>query len=190
MTAIDSAVSQAAAWAAVAVGLYLVLGVAATAAARSAGAGAHLAGATLRLYPRVARTAMRATVSGIVGLSATIGTATAATADGPAPPAPPVVAPANPPAEPLDWPVLATAPTMRRAPVPHVESSTANVVVRRGDSLWRIAARSLGRHATTSSTAAAWPGWWAANRAVIGDDPDLLRPGSVLRAPRLERSGR
>ena len=31
--------------------------------------------------------------------------------------------------------------------------------------------------------AAEWPRWWAANRDVVGDDPDLLRPGQRLVAP-------
>ena len=31
--------------------------------------------------------------------------------------------------------------------------------------------------------AQAWPAWFDANRAVIGEDPDLILPGQVLRAP-------
>jgi resuscitation-promoting factor RpfA len=57
------------------------------------------------------------------------------------------------------------------------------VTVHRGDSLWAIAARELGRDATDAVVAAAWPRWWAANRDVIGDDPDLLYPGQRLAAP-------
>jgi resuscitation-promoting factor RpfA len=60
-------------------------------------------------------------------------------------------------------------------------------VVATGDSLWRLAASDLARRTgappTAAQTAAAWPAWWAANREVVGDDPDLLRPGAVLRAP-------
>jgi hypothetical protein len=59
----------------------------------------------------------------------------------------------------------------------------AQVVVRRGDSLWTLAARRLGPQADDAQVAAQWPRWWAANRAVIGDDPDLLVPGTVLEAP-------
>lgn len=49
------------------------------------------------------------------------------------------------------------------------------VVVQPGDSLWAIAADH-------------WSGWgwrrlYAANRAVIGDDPDLIHPGQRLRVP-------
>jgi len=59
----------------------------------------------------------------------------------------------------------------------------AEVVVRRGDSLWAIAARHLGHDASDAEIARAWPAWFEANRRVVGDDPDLLRPGQVLRAP-------
>ena len=56
------------------------------------------------------------------------------------------------------------------------------MVVRRGDTLWSIAARQLGADASEAEVAAAWP-LFAANRAVVGADPDLLLPGQVLRAP-------
>jgi hypothetical protein len=59
----------------------------------------------------------------------------------------------------------------------------ATVVVRRGDSLWRIAARHLPPGAGDEAIAAAWPAWYAANRATIGDDPGLLLPGQVLAVP-------
>lgn len=57
------------------------------------------------------------------------------------------------------------------------------VVVRRGDTLWDLAARSLGPAASDAEIAAAWPRWWHANHDVIGDDPDLLLPGTRLCAP-------
>ena len=62
------------------------------------------------------------------------------------------------------------------------------VVVHRGDSLWAIAARHLGRDASDAEIAHAWPAWFEANRRVIGDDPDVLRPGQVLRPPEEARS--
>ncbi|HEU5008686.1 MAG TPA: hypothetical protein VFT67_17065 [Jatrophihabitantaceae bacterium] len=62
-------------------------------------------------------------------------------------------------------------------------AGTPNVTVRPGDSLWRIAAAHLGRAPTAARVAGAWPRWFAANRAVIGADPDLLVPGEVLHAP-------
>ena len=57
------------------------------------------------------------------------------------------------------------------------------VVVRPGDTLWDLAARHLGPEATDADVAEAWPTWYAANRAVIGDDPDLILPGQQLRIP-------
>jgi nucleoid-associated protein YgaU len=56
-------------------------------------------------------------------------------------------------------------------------------VVRPGDSLWALAAAELGPHATDPAVAARWPQWYAANRGVIGPDPDLILPGQVLRIP-------
>ena len=57
------------------------------------------------------------------------------------------------------------------------------VRVRPGDSLWLIAAHRLGPDASDADVAADWPRWYAANRAVIGDDPSLIEPGQVLQAP-------
>jgi hypothetical protein len=57
------------------------------------------------------------------------------------------------------------------------------VVVHRGDTLWALVRRHLGPGASEAEVALAWPQWHAANRATIGDDPDLLLPGQVLRAP-------
>lgn len=74
-----------------------------------------------------------------------------------------------------DWPGLATA---RR-------SST--VTVDSGDCLWDIAARRLARP-TRARIALAWPRWWHANRAVVGADPDVIRPGQRLRPPVLRSS--
>jgi resuscitation-promoting factor RpfA len=62
------------------------------------------------------------------------------------------------------------------------------VIVRPGDTLWDIAARHLGGTATTAEVAATWPQWYAANRSVIGNDPGLITPGTVLHAPH-ERRG-
>lgn len=57
------------------------------------------------------------------------------------------------------------------------------VTVRRGDTLWDLAARHLGPQATDAEIAAEWPRWYAANREAVGDDPDLLLPGRQLQAP-------
>ena len=58
--------------------------------------------------------------------------------------------------------------------------------MRRGDTLWSIAAAHLGRGATDAEVAAEWPRWYEANRAVIGDDPDDIVPGQQLQAPPAE----
>ena len=57
------------------------------------------------------------------------------------------------------------------------------LVVHRGDSLWSIAARHLGPEATTTQIDAEWHRWFAANRLVIGNDPNAIRPGQVLSSP-------
>ena len=62
-------------------------------------------------------------------------------------------------------------------------SGDDHVVVRRGDTLWAIAARHLGGPATDADVAEAWPRWYAANREVIGADPDHIRPGQLLVPP-------
>ena len=88
----------------------------------------------------------------------------------------------------LDRPVAARGHEQRRGCHPG-PAGRARVVVRSGDSLWRIAARALpARTARTRAdrsraVAAAWPAWYAANRARIGPDPDLLLPGQVLTRP-------
>lgn len=63
------------------------------------------------------------------------------------------------------------------------DSVAATVVVRAGDSLWSIAADSLGPFATDMEVAGAWPEWYRSNRAVIGPDPHLILPGQILHAP-------
>ena len=88
------------------------------------------------------------------------------------------------------------APTVRPQPDVRVLSPTprplspgdatieaGEVVVRRGDTLWSIAARHLGPDPSDAEIAQAWPAWHDANREVVGSDPDLLLPGQVLRSP-------
>lgn len=72
---------------------------------------------------------------------------------------------------------------LSRAPRVTTVDDEREVVVRRGDSLWSIAARHLGPHPSDAEVARAWPAWFAANRDVVGDDPDVLRPGQLLRVP-------
>jgi len=71
----------------------------------------------------------------------------------------------------------------RSTPSANSEDRVVELVVHRGDSLWSIAARHLGPEATTSQIDAEWHRWFAANRLVIGDDPNAIRPGQVLSSP-------
>lgn len=66
---------------------------------------------------------------------------------------------------------------------PRAHAPAHHVVVRRGDTLWSIARRSLPADATPAEVAAACDRWHAANRAVIGDDPDLIFPHQRLTPP-------
>jgi len=63
------------------------------------------------------------------------------------------------------------------------------VTVRRGDSLWTIAARHLGPGASDAQISREWPRWYAANRDVVGQDPDVIMPGVQLRPPSSAPSG-
>jgi nucleoid-associated protein YgaU len=78
-----------------------------------------------------------------------------------------------------DWPAAPSPP----APAP---PSTAGHVVVRGDCLWLIARGALeaaGDRPSDADVATSVRAWWTANQAVIGPDPDLLRPGQVLQPP-------
>lgn len=59
----------------------------------------------------------------------------------------------------------------------------ATVTVREGDCLWDIAAAELGPDATLREIDLRWRDWHRANRGVIGDDPHLIFPGTVLVTP-------
>ncbi|MEV7170131.1 LysM peptidoglycan-binding domain-containing protein [Streptomyces sp. NPDC090085] len=64
------------------------------------------------------------------------------------------------------------------APVarPPVSAKNRTYTVRAGDSLTEIARRELGNEAR-------WRELYAMNRGVVGDSPDLVRPGMVLTLP-------
>jgi nucleoid-associated protein YgaU len=170
---------------------------------------ARLPGASGRRFRRCARIVtprlVRRTLEGLLGAalvaSGPLSGAAMAAGSGVAPPVPPVPVPSPLVAPPppalhvsLDRPVAplwsARPPSLDRAlggdghgldrlPPP----ATNVVVVRAGDTLWDIARRHLPAGATPTAVARAWPRWYAANRAVIGPDPDLVRPGQRLVAP-------
>ena len=50
-----------------------------------------------------------------------------------------------------------------------------------GDCLWSLAARLLPQGSPTGTVANGWRLLYAANREVVGPDPDLVHPGQVLR---------
>src|SRR4051794_28361281 len=52
-------------------------------------------------------------------------------------------------------------------------TAAGRVVVRPGDSLWRISERALPPATPAAQIALTWPRWWTANRTVVGPDPDL-----------------
>ncbi|HET6562791.1 MAG TPA: LysM peptidoglycan-binding domain-containing protein [Marmoricola sp.] len=89
---------------------------------------------------------------------------------------------------PAEAPAPAPAPpptTPRKAPAATATASAfrpAHTVVA-GDSLWSIAADHLAPGAGAAHVEHGWRALYDANRPRIGDDPDLIRPGTVLRLP-------
>ncbi len=75
---------------------------------------------------------------------------------------------------PLETPVDLTAAPTAPAPV---------VVVAPGDCLWDIAADYLGDSPTDADVDRSWRRWYAANRDVVGAEPDLIHPGQRLVPP-------
>ncbi|HET6968683.1 MAG TPA: LysM peptidoglycan-binding domain-containing protein [Ornithinibacter sp.] len=113
---------------------------------------------------------------------------TAETSASPLPsPSPSRPAASRPPTADSRWtpspPAVRPQPDVRLLTPAPAATEPGEVVVKRGDTLWSIAARHLGPLPSDAEIAAAWPAWHDTNRHVIGDDPDLLRPGQVLRAP-------
>lgn len=87
-----------------------------------------------------------------------------------------------PTVQPPAGPQPASGPALARSAAPE------RVTVRPGDSLWRVAEAALRAHAPGSGVsdadvAAYWPRIHDANRALVGPDPHLVRPGVPLVLP-------
>lgn len=167
-TSPDEAIVTVAALAAWLVLAWLAAGSALVVAARLPGAAGRAAGTAARI---VTPLALRRVLEAAVGVTVAVGplaAATPATAGG----AGPVV---------TDLPSL-DRPAAALPARPAVADDA--VLVRPGETLWGLAARHLGPGATAEQVAAAWPRWYAANRDVIGPDPDLIHPGQRLHPPR------
>lgn len=173
-----------------ALAVWLLLTVAVTAAAHLPGLTGHAARSAAR---RLAPATVRRAVEVALGLSVVVGVGAAGpAAASPGPPTAPAAA-----APSLDWAApspegLAPEPiapsldwAARPAGAPRVAAE--QVVVARGDSLWSLAERDLaartGAAPCDGDIAQAWPAWWAANRDVVGDDPDVIQPGTRLSPP-------
>ena len=86
------------------------------------------------------------------------------------------------PAAPVASPGLLAAPAVRAAEEAKTEEAGA-VAVLAGDTLWDIAAQAMGPGASDVEIAMRWPRWYEANRAIIGQNPDVLLPGQILQPP-------
>lgn len=95
------------------------------------------------------------------------------------------VAPIN-----VDWPDRPEPAPSHRPAASSTGAAEPMVIVGAGDSLWLLAAEQLGPTADDADIDTAWRAWYAANRRVIGDDPDLILPGQQLRPPPLHPGSR
>jgi hypothetical protein len=128
----------------------------------------------------VAPRAMRGLVVASLGISVLDATAASgAIAAAVSPPS------ATPPAFETDH-VLGAAPRSAVGTLPPLDRPGARplVTVEAGDCLWTIVRRHLGPQASAAEIATEWPRWYAANRTLIGPDPDLIQPGQQLAVPR------
>lgn len=161
---------------------WLAAGVAILAATELPGLAGRLAGHVAVVVLPVALQQGLALSLGIGLVTAGSGLAAAA----PIPGAPPGPAPGAS----VDWPQqppFVPDPSPTGPPVsgpPEVgDPIDGVVVVAAGDSLWAIAADRLGPGAEDPMVASAVSDWYAANRALIGPDPDLIHPGQRLTPP-------
>jgi hypothetical protein len=161
--------------------LWLMLGLLVTLASRFTGRPDGLLEALSR---RIAPALLRRLVTTATGASLVLTPTTAIAA----PMAPPALlaatvdaalpaSPTGPSTTPLRPAETTPGPPLDPAP------AAGTVLVKPGDSLWRITAQRLGPSASERQIAVGWPYWYWANRRVIGRDPNLLRPGERLTMP-------
>lgn len=191
------------------VAAWVALGLVAVIGARLPGLAGRICGAASKaLLPRIVRTALAGSAGlGVLCAAGTAGAVPSPGAQSSAQASATVAAlrhpahlrtadtgPGNQPVPAPAWPF--TAPASSTSPVltptwpatgvadtRHVDDPAGTTTVRPGDSLWLIAERRLGAHGDTAHIAAAWPRWYAANRDVIGDDPNYIVAGQVLHPP-------
>jgi hypothetical protein len=173
------------------VALWVALGLAVTAASLLPGRLGRLGGAIAnRLTPAALRRVVAAATSTSILLSPAAAIASPTGGHSPAPAGAASVLPA------IGWPTDPGPAARQAVPPPRAGSSgppgaertaapgaAGRVRVRAGDSLWSIAGRRLGPAAPATRIQQEWPRWYAANRQLIGPDPDLIRPGTSLRPP-------
>ncbi|QCB96935.1 LysM peptidoglycan-binding domain-containing protein [Arthrobacter sp. PAMC25564] len=92
----------------------------------------------------------------------------------------PVADPQWKPLRPLVEPGPLASPQLRPQ---EPAAALRDITVRAGDSLWSLAAAELGPFASDVDIAVEWPRLYQANRPAIGENPDVLLPGQVLRLP-------
>ena len=98
----------------------------------------------------------------------------------PEPGTPAVAQPQWQPLSPVVDPGPLAGPRLRD---PQPGGQSPEVTVRPGDSLWSLSSARLGPYASDVDVALDWPRIYQANRDAIGANPNLLRPGQVLRLP-------
>jgi LysM repeat protein len=182
----DAAIAPACAWVAWGVVAYLCVAVAVAAWCDRPG---DPSGPALHRFARVAPPVVRRVVHAVLSAGVAVTSAAAAApalADSPSPGQHSAASRAD--RDPLDWPGLSGSATQRTAAAPApgqrpASRSASPVTVAPGDTLWHIAQTRLGNGANAVTVAQSWPRWYAANRRVIGADPDLIHPGQRLRPP-------
>lgn len=131
----------------------------------------HDAGAAFRLLHRWGAPLVRRIAGGVLVVGITASPALAATDS-------------MPDTDDLGWQPTANAPA-QPGESESAEAPTTTHRVAVGESLWSITAGLLGPDATTADIATAWPRLYQANLEVIGTDPGLIHPGTLLTVPAL-----